>query len=357
MIYICPRASNCLLKLLKSLENEFRDIVVYFPANICYTFPLCCLYSKAKIRLYDIDFYSLYPDYSNITCQEFTVFVCVIPYGNWDKEQLENNRNKIKQIFGDKVFIVWDCALTFISFDILQFIHNNISVNEAFIFSFSYAKPIEIGFGAVMFTKMNINHIFPNTIDKLTTSFLVNRVDKIFKNYLDFNRVANKDKVFLCYNSELSGKDQNFIYQILEKIYLKKDFEIVLRKGEKFSYFQIIEQKINNNLFLRERISNLAIEKIGLEFLDSSELSWRMNIRVNYRDDIVDKIFSHGVFVSRLFPNISSFIDKKIYPNCSEHWKRIINIFNNQGVDYNNGVIRAMKEILNQKLKIENGNE
>lgn len=360
-MYICPRGSNCVLKLVKHFEKFFEDITIYFPANICYTLPLSISYSKAKIELYDIDFSTLYPDFTKI-CQKINseiltnlpnkliIFVIVIPYGNWNTKDMSTNKQKIKQIFGNNLFILWDCALCFLTQERIDYIFNNLTEDQGFLFSFSYAKPIELGFGSVLFTKLKINHHFENTIDKNTSSFLVNRVDKIFKTYLNFDKIKNKRQTYLCYNSELEKEDSKYIYQILENIIKQKDFCVQLRKNKNSSYYEIINIKIENNSFFRR---NLEIKSI--QNLDTDNLSWRFNIRVNkeIRDKIIGKIFQSGGFVSRLFPNIGSILGKyrSEYENVSKNWERIINIFNNQEHDYNQIIVNSIQEAYRYKLK------
>jgi len=350
MIYICPRASNCLLKIVKQLE-KFERVTIYFPANICYTFPLSVIYSEAKIKFYDIDFETLYPDFKTVEKDDnFLIFVCVIPYGDWDKEEVEKIREKIRMFWQDKVFILWDCALTFPTYEVLDYVLVNIKESEGFVFSFSYAKPLELGFGAALFTKMKIEHKFPFCISKDESSFLVNRVDKIFKTYLNLQKVSLKNQSFLCYNSELHKNDINYIDKIVEKILNKEDFEVTLRNGQKLTFFEIMEKKKANNKYFRENIGLSTKSKIKI--LSKSDLCWRFNIRVDegVRDRIIERIFLNGAFASRLFPNLTRYLKTSSkFPNTSKHWKHVINIFNNQNEDYNKKIIKSieeMKEIL-----------
>ncbi|MCS7243984.1 MAG: hypothetical protein RMJ36_04550 [Candidatus Calescibacterium sp.] len=365
-MYICPRASNCLLKIIKHFEQYFNRLSVYLPANICYTFPLSLTYSKARIRLYDIDFENLYPNFSQISEEirkssekdEFIIFVCVIPYGNWEDQEISKNRSLIKKIFGDSIFIIWDCALTLLDKNKLSYIHNNLTEKEGYIFSFSYAKPLELGFGSILFTKLKINHTFPNIIDRNLSSFLINRVDKIFKTFLAFEKVSSKKQSFLCYNSELHIQDTKYIYQIIENIAKGKDFFLKLRKNDKSSFYELIENRKKNNQFLKNNLGKIEIENNQIEFLDKDDLSWRFNIRVKreLRDKIIDEVFKNGAFASRLFPNIHKFVnnsEKNKYDNTSKHWQQIINIFNNQNNKYNHIIIKSIEEVLKNELKLK----
>ncbi|MCX7758834.1 MAG: hypothetical protein N2169_04405 [bacterium] len=365
-MYICPRASNCLLKIIKYFEQYFNKVTVYLPANICYTFPLSLTYSKARIILYDIDFQNLYPNFSQISVEnkessnkdEFIIFVCVIPYGNWENQEISKNRNLIKKIFGDSTFIIWDCALTFLDKNKISYIHNNLTEKEGYIFSFSYAKPLELGFGAILFTKLKINHTFPNIIDRNLSSFLINRVDKIFKTFLIFEKISSKKQAFLCYNSELHIQDTKYIYQIIENITKDKDFCIKLRKNDNLSFYELIEKRKKNNQFLRNNLRKIEIENNQIELLDKDNLSWRFNIRVKreLRDKIIEKVFKNGAFASRLFPNIHKFVsneEKNKYNNTSKHWEQIINIFNNQNNKYNHAIIKSIEEVLKSELKLK----
>lgn len=370
-VIICPRASNCILKLVKHFENYFEKIEIFLPINICYTVPLSLMYSKAILKFYDIDYNSLYPDFENLfysknssyleNCylenlsQNLIIFLCVIPYGNWDTSKLENTKTNIKKIFGDNIHIIWDCALVFPTFEILKYIEKNSSLYESFVFSFSYAKPLELGFGSFLLTKLNIKHTFPNTIDKNYTSFLVNKIDKKFKTYLNFEKMKNKKYSFICYNSELDNQDKNYILKIFEKIYNQEDFLITPRKSKNPTilnnlynnlYSEIMYKKINNNQFFRENLQNLNLDHLKLNLIDTNPLSWRFNIRVDktLRDNIINAIFKEGAFVSRLFPSLAKFFgfSSENFPNSSKHWQNIINIFNNQDQNYNNKILKII---------------
>ncbi|MFN4219820.1 MAG: hypothetical protein ACK4GJ_02725 [bacterium] len=364
-LYICPRASNCISKIVKHFENHFKKIEIYLPVNICYTVPLSLMYTKGELKFYDIDYYTLYPDLDSVNKifekeflenkiyneSELLIFLCVIPYGNWNTVKLKEYKSKIletlklksklKSSVKDSVFIIWDCALVFPVYEVLQYINENCSSYESFVFSFSYAKPLELGFGSALFTKQNITYNFPLTVDKNLISFLVNKVDKKFKTYLNLEKVKSKNQSFTCYNSELHINDQKYILKILEKIYIKEDFSLILRKNIKSSYFEILNKKLKTNLLFREffKLKN----KQGIETLDDNPLSWRFNIRVDskIRNSLIDEIFKEDVFVSRLFPSLAKYLNlNQNFPNSSQHWQKIINIFNNQEETYNQKILK-----------------
>ncbi|MEN3014488.1 MAG: hypothetical protein ABDH21_00265 [bacterium] len=351
MLYITPRASNSLLKLVKTLEKHQLPICVYFPANICYTFPLSCLYSNSTIKLYDISYETLYPDYSSVRLEDsdsrsIKIFVCVIPYGNWDLNQIKDNRQKIRHLLGKETFIVWDCALTFPTYNTLNYICQIQNEYESFVFSFSYAKPIELGFGSAIFTKLNLHYNHPLKINRFQISYLVNKVDKRYKTYLNLFKLAQKRYSFLCYNSELDESDSKQIYSMIEKIASNQDFALTLRKQIKITYFELLDKIISNNRFFKANL-----EGLGIDFVDKCDISWRFNIRVHesIRDSLIKRIFQNGGYVSRLFPSISHLFNNNfLYPNSSRHWQRIVNIFNNQDKTYNDIVFQTIRQTIQE---------
>ncbi len=355
-LYILPRGSNGVLKILKYFEKIIEkdlsyDLVVLLPSNICYTVPLSAMYSRAKIKLYDIDFGSLYPDFMSLKDKfmgnELVVFLCVIPYGSWSVYNVRVIRDRLVSIWKDRIHIIWDCALVFPTYEILEYIFNNCGQNESFLFSFSYAKPIDLGFGAVLFTKLSLDS-FSNVLDRKKIALLVNKVDKNFRKYFYLDKLKLKSYSFLCYNSELDLQDQKYLYSLINKILLKKDFEIVLRKDRSISYYELMDIKRSNNSFFYRNLGLLEV----IEILSNYELDWRFNIRVSkdLRDRLINGIFGKGAFVSRLFPNISKHLyDYNSYPNSSAHWLRIINLFNDKDIDYNLTILSAIEDDLKVK--------
>ncbi|MGC8814721.1 MAG: hypothetical protein ACP5O4_00720 [bacterium] len=397
-IYYLPRASNSLLKVLINLSQniyskDFKNMFILFPANICYTFPLASLYSNFKISFYDIDFNNLYPlNLENIIPlypkDSLILLNIVIPYGNFDFNKILSLKNKINKIneliIKDNrlVIILWDMALVMITQEILNLIFSNFKLfnQDFFIFSFSYAKQLELGYGSLLISpfKLNINLKLQITKDHIPK--LINKVDKIFKGSRIFyslnkteilNKILNNKNVFYCYNSELDLTTQIELENIINKILNNKDFELNLRNNFKISYFNLLNLKRNINSYyfsiFQELINKNKINDI--ELLDNNLLSWRFNIRVNFnRDKLLKELFKEKVFVSRLFPVVAHlFIDKNSYlnnsylnnshlnnsqnfQNSSNHWLKIINLFNNHLVlNFSHSKINNSLNSLNSK--------
>ncbi len=196
-IYYLPRASNSLVKILKNLPTIFKDfknMFILFPANICYTFPLASIYCNFKLSFYDIDYKTLYPfDLKKIIAcypkDSLILINVVIPYGNFEPQKVILLKNEIERIneFIKKdnklVITLWDMALVIPTKETLEFILNNSKLfkQDFFVFSFSYAKQLELGYGSALFSPFNLNINLSNVIDKSIISKLINKVDKIFK--------------------------------------------------------------------------------------------------------------------------------------------------------------------------------
>ncbi|MCX7870956.1 MAG: hypothetical protein N2485_05230 [bacterium] len=391
-IYYLPRASNSLVKILKNLPTIFKDfknMFILFPANICYTFPLASIYCNFKLSFYDIDYKTLYPfDLKKIIAcypkDSLILINVVIPYGNFEPQKVILLKNEIERIneFIKKdnklVITLWDMALVIPTKETLEFILNNSKLfkQDFFVFSFSYAKQLELGYGSALFSPFNLNINLSNVIDKSIISKLINKVDKIFKGSNIFYsknkteilfKIINNKNVFKCYNSELILIDQNELDNILDKILNNLDFSIILRNNLKTTFFSLLELKKNINYFYLTTLKSILTKKSVLlkdnliELLDSDLLSWRFNIRINFnRDELLNELFKEGVFVSRLFPVVShlflnqnfSYFDSNIndFANSSSHWLKVINIFNNHLVIDSNFLIRELnttKDYLN----------
>jgi hypothetical protein len=373
-IYYLPRASNSLLKILLNLQNIFKDfknMFISFPANICYTFPLASLYSNFKVSFYDIDYNTLYPlnlgDIISFYPKDSLILVIiVIPYGNFEAEKiliLKEEINKInKSIRQDNklVLILWDMALVMITKEVINFILDNSDLfkQDFFVFSFSYAKQLELGYGSLLISPFKLDTKLKLQINKDNIPKLINKVDKIFKGSNIFysqdkqnkiqilNKILNNKNVFYCYNSELDLSTALELDNLITKILNNVDFEIKLRNGFNISYFSLLNLKRNINLYYYSNLKELAKElnssNIYLELIDNNLFSWRFNIRVNFnRDRLLKKLFDNGVFVSRLFPVVANLflidpIFKSSFNNSSKHWLKVINVFNNHLVIDNN---------------------
>jgi hypothetical protein len=373
-IYYLPRASNSLLKILLNLQNIFKDfknMFISFPANICYTFPLASLYSNFKVSFYDIDYNTLYPlnlrdIISFYPKNSLILLIIVIPYGNFESKKmltLKEEINKIsKSIRQDNklVLILWDMALVMITKEVINFILDNSDLfkQDFFVFSFSYAKQLELGYGSLLISPFKLDTNLKLQINKDNIPKLINKVDKIFKGSNIFysqdkqnkvqilNKILNNKNVFYCYNSELDLSTALELDNLITKILNNVDFEIKLRNGFNISYFSLLNLKRNINLYYHSNLKELAKElnssNIYLELIDSNLFSWRFNIRVNFnRDRLLKKLFDNGVFVSRLFPVVANLflidpIFKSSFNNSSKHWLKVINVFNNHLVIDNN---------------------
>jgi hypothetical protein len=373
-IYYLPRASNSLLKILLNLQNIFRDfknMFISFPANICYTFPLASLYSNFKVSFYDIDYNTLYPlnlrdIISFYPKNSLILLIIVIPYGNFESKKmltLEEEINKIsKSIRQDNklVLILWDMALVMITKEVINFILDNSDLfkQDFFVFSFSYAKQLELGYGSLLISPFKLDTNLKLQINKDNIPKLINKVDKIFKGSNIFysqdkqnkiqilNKILNNKNVFYCYNSELDLSTALELDNLINKILNNIDFEIKLRNEFSISYFSLLNLKRNINLYyslnLKELAKELNSSNMYLELIDNNLFSWRFNIRVNFdRDRLLKKLFDNGVFVSRLFPVVANLflidpIFKSSFNNSSKHWLKVINVFNNHLVINNN---------------------
>jgi hypothetical protein len=373
-IYYLPRASNSLLKILLNLQNIFKDfknMFISFPANICYTFPLASLYSNFKVSFYDIDYNTLYPlnlrdIISFYPKDSLILLIIVIPYGNFESKKiltLKEEINKInKSISQDNklVLILWDMALVMITKEVINFILDNsdLSKQDFFVFSFSYAKQLELGYGSLLISPFKLDTNLKLRINKDNIPKLINKVDKIFKGSNIFysqdkqnkvkvlNKILNNKNVFYCYNSELDLHTALELDNLVNKILNNLDFEIKLRNGFNISYFSLLNLKRNVNLYYYSNLKELAKElnssNMYLELIDSNLFSWRFNIRVNFnRDKLLKMLFDNGVFVSRLFPVVANLflidpIFKSSFNNSSKHWLKVINVFNNHLVIDNN---------------------
>lgn len=375
--YYLPRASNSLLKILINFNiyfKDFKNMFIIFPANICYTFPLASLYSNFKISFYDIDFNNLYPlNLENIVSSypndSLILLNIVIPYGNLDFNKIISLNNEIIKINesikkdNKLVTIVWDMALVMITQEILNFIFNNSKLfnKDFFIFSFSYAKQLELGYGSLLISPFKLNTNLKLQITKNYIPKLINKVDKIFKGSNIFyslkkretlSKILTNKNVFYCYNSELDLTTHIELENIITNILDNKDFILNLRNNFKISYSNLLNLKKNINSYYSLKLQELINKKQtnNIELLDNNLLSWRFNIRVNFnRDRLIKELFKEKVFVSRLFPvvvhlfldqDFSSDIAKNFenannlkkshfFLNSSNHWLKIINIFNN----------------------------
>lgn len=353
-LYILPRASNALLKLLRSLQLDLkRDIkkAILFPANICYTFPLAVSLTDWEIRFADIDLDTGYISLGDVRIDEVGLVSFVIPYGNLIIQEFEEIREALYQVY--KVagtMVLWDMALVMPTPELLAYIEATIKENEFFIFSFSYGKQLEIGYGSALISPLELRYEFPEKISPSQARYYINKVDKLFKGKIRtygsklWLFLREHPKVRRAYESELEDEARRELEDLIEEISSGGDPVITLRDERVLTYSEIVEHKTKINelyhqlsLYLIEDLIDEGYEELVFKLLDRSPLSWRFNLRLpsrELRDRYLAEVFNEGLFASRLFPVISKFFgEARRFNNASYHWLRVVNLFNNHLID------------------------
>ena len=362
-LYFLPRASNALLKLLRNWELKGEKGKILFPANICYTFPLAATLSSWEVEFSDVDYSTGYISLRDVDFAELKALVFVIPYGNFLIDEFQGIRNALTPLRLTGARIIWDFALVLPTSDLLNYILSTIEEGEFFIFSFSYGKQLEIGYGALLISSKPIEYRFQAEISKEEARYYINKVDKLFRGAISkygsslYLKLRDNPKVRRGYESELSEESRKPLAELFEEIVSGGDPLLELKDGRAFLLSEIIEMKLEINRLYRENFLELAetydLDREALELLDRSPLSWRFNLRLHpdLRDEILDAIFERGLFASRQFPVIAKYFgrDDRTYHNAGENWRRIINLFNNHLVDEE--FLERTLEVFEEKLK------
>ena len=371
-VYYYPRASNALLDVLRNLSaSDPIPSKVLFPANECYTFPLAATLSGWELGFYDVDVAGgeagLIPSSNellngNVESPIRIMLVIVIPYGELPSRDLSDLRSRIMNLYqgladslsGDAEFhVMWDLALVMPTKELLEGLMEGLGENEFAVFSFSYGKQIELGYGAVLLSGRRLRRTLKYLASPSRISYLIDKVDKRFKGLMGRygKRLALKlkedPKVRECYDSALPPSEERVLEKVLDSILSGRDVSLQLRNGQVMAYEELKA--------LKERLNSLYLEAFkgkDVRVLTIDPLAWRFSVRFPSparRDRFLGELFSRGGFASRLFPVTSRwFGDDTYYEAAADNWLRVVNLFNNHLVDerYLGAVFEAIERTL-----------
>ncbi len=350
-IYTSPRASTGLIKLIYELSKELPENrhQVVLPANICYTFPLSVILTGWDIRFVDVDKYgwvdlSEFLNMLRISDSKPGLIVVPIPYGNLNFERIDIFREKLRATGFDGV-ILWDMALVMPTAQVLNWLYNELRSDEVVIFSFSYAKPISLGYGAVLLTEFKLRTEFDRTLSSLEAGNCVDKIDKLYRKWLskvyrgrlsDISWLLKRSELKACYMAELRDTEASNLKKLVEDIASGRNPKLNLRDGKSLPLTELIEHKLRLNELYREKFKGMDNVKI----LDTYPLSWRFNLLFpdrKTRDSILNLIFSRELFASRLFPVLPRFLHRNLrgrtFNGAGYIWERVLNLFNEHFVD------------------------
>ena len=320
MIVYAPRASSILYNYL--VEGKFKGYWL-LPVNICPIVPITFLKAGVSFEFVDInmedyciDYASVIEHISNRSCQGL---LFVYTYGiNVDRNLFFHDLKRIRSNFK----IIEDKCLNIPSFDL-----GSVSEYSEFaLYSTGYSKYCDLGYGGFA---VGLNNF----------KYSVNRV-----NYL----------------KEDSEKLESYYKKVLKegfKFKLKDNCEWLDNSSFRYTpaeYQNSLEDKINYTHIHKKRLNeiyeNNLPDHIKLKVDDAKTDTWRYNVMVDRKSELLKQIFNNDLFASSHYQplNLSFGKSERKYQVGSFLRERVINLFND--LNFNEKMAEAVCKIINRHV-------
>jgi len=289
------RAAGILYWFLKA----YPEGTYILPANICPVVPLTFRKAGVEFEFLDINPGNLCLDGQSVidaifaSPNKYRGMVFVRTYGYL--ADMSDVFSQIKDI-APGFLIVDDRCLCFPDFS-SQAEHTDLE-----LYSTGYAKPIDLGYGGFAKTCHDIQ--FGQSIDFRPDSY--KELEKIYKQCL------NERKPMHSYPQDWLDAD--------------------IGNFKNVEYIRQIEESIIPMAEHKQRLNNYYSEHLPSDItLEEEFQNWRFNILTDNKLEILDAIFSKGLYASSHYASSSILFNKGEFPVTEQVSDRIINLFN----DYN----------------------
>lgn len=316
MLVFEQRASTILYNFLVS--NHFKGKFL-LPANICPIVPLCFLKAGVGFDLVDIDPSTLSLDFvlaaSKIQTNPdaFSGLVFVHTYG--DPTSFENEFQKIKKNFPGLV-IIDDCCLC-----IPDFSEPSLGHADLILYSTGYGKMVDVGSGGFGWLK-NIFHYKPRILDF---------------NSEDLKSIEEQYKIAIANQNQFNYMESNWLDTT--PVSAPDDYSIKVSA--------MTPEILNHKETLNKIYSSSFPQSIQM---NKRFQEWRFSIRVSHKQQLLDNIFSTGLFASTHYASLGNIFAEGNYPQAEKLHSSVINLFNDQhfSIEMAKKIVEIVNDHLNQ---------
>jgi len=288
-----PRASAILYSLLSNSKNQHTWLL---PANICPIVPITFLKAQVPFRLVDLSAGTLHMDLgqveSLIRTRPSGGLLYAHPYGDLSTP---NDFFRSMKDLAPELIIVDDRCLCIPDLE-----PDSRNQSDVQLYSTGYAKIVELNFGGYAFAR---DDVFYRAM------------------YLPFTP---------RHHAEIEKSYKQSINQQTKFIYRDSDWlETETPVPPWDDYRQKIERNLPKSLEQRAALNQVYARLLPAEIqLPDRFQTWRFNIRVEHKQQVLDAIFSSGLFASSHYASLAGILDEGTAPQADGLAACIINLFN-----------------------------
>ncbi|MBI5953724.1 MAG: hypothetical protein HY865_18880 [Chloroflexi bacterium] len=292
-----PRASAILYNLLVGRADSHPWLL---PANICPIVPITFLKARIPFEFVDISPTTLHMDFKQagerIRRGKFGGLLYAHTYGE-SSTPLEffsaiKNLDPDLLILDDRCLCIPD----------LEPIHAGADV---ILYSTGYAKIAELGLGGYAFLRDDLEYRSVS---------------------LPFNP-AHHDEMEKSYKRAIQ-KRERFVYHDSDWLQIDPPFPAW------YDYSQQIETRKKASLIQRQSLNQIYESRLPKEIqLPSSYQTWRFNVRVKNKPQILGAIFDAGLFASSHYASLVGIMADGSAPHAEALADEVVNLFNDEHFD------------------------
>lgn len=290
------RATSIIYAFLK--KNIIPGKTWMIPVNTCHFIPACFIKANTLYEFVDVNPLSLSIDESDVLERLKTnskKYAGVFYVRNYGESKINDEFFKKAKNLQPSLKIIDDACLSFP--DLETPISPYIDLE---LYSTGYSKPIDLGYGG--FGKLHNEKgiefsALPYKKDELDL------MNSIYTQSIKSLETINFD-IF-----KASWLDSS---EIDEQQYVKK-----------------IKEKFSDSLNHKKNLNNIYMKNINPEFHEPRlSNNWRFNVNVGNASDLMDKIFTSGLFASQHYFPLNKIFDSISCPIWEKEYSNIINLFN-----------------------------
>jgi len=293
-----PRASAILYNLLKGQANTHPWLL---PANICPIVPITFFKAGVPFEFVDISAETLHMDLEHaegwLERGEYGGVLYAHTYG--EPSNPNDFFRKVKSRYPD-LMLVDDRCLCIPYFD-----PPDEQFADVTLYSTGYAKIVDLGFGGYAFLKDDVAY---------------------FSEKLTFIHQAHEE-IERGYKQAIQGRTR---YMYTDSDWLQTDGDLPAW----YDYRQQIESGLKESLQWRTAINEIYSNQLPAEIQLTREYqTWRFNVRLKNKEQILEAIFASGLFASSHYVSLAGIMSAGRCPQAEGLADEIINLFNDHHFD------------------------
>jgi dTDP-4-amino-4,6-dideoxygalactose transaminase len=288
-----PRASAIVYQLLKSRDDQRPWLL---PANICPIVPITFLKAEIPFAFVDISAETLHMDWDQAEAEIKTRRIGGVLYAHtYGEASTPEDFFQFIKDFDDSILIVDDRCLCIPDLEA-----DPEHVADVQLYSTGYAKIAELGNGGYAFIKDHVDYQMIS---------------------LPFDARAH-DEIEETYKYALNDRS---VFQYQDSDWLESGpFPVAWEE-----YSAQIKSNLARSLDQRARLNKIYSEQLPLALpLPAEYQTWRFNISVENKADVLAEIFKHGLFASSHYASLAGIMAPGQCPVAEKLHSSVINLFN-----------------------------